>query len=66
MKKIVALFAIVAMVSLSSCVKKTSSETKSDLTDSTEVVVDSVTVDSASVSVESVKDKAPASVEEKK
>lgn len=46
MKKIVALFAIVAMVSLSSCVKKTSNETNSDLTDSTKVSVDSVKVDS--------------------
>lgn len=60
MKKIVALFAIVAMVSLSSCVKKTSSETNSDLTDSTKVSVDSVKVDSAAVTVDSVKAETPA------
>jgi hypothetical protein len=60
MKKIVALFAIVAMVSLSSCVKKTSSETNSDLTDSTEVCCDSVKVDSAAVTVDSVKAETPA------
>lgn len=64
MKKIVALFAIVAMVSLSSCGNK-KSETKSDLTDSTEVAVDSVTVDSTAVSVDSVKAETPA-VEVKK
>jgi hypothetical protein len=54
MKKIVALFAIVAMVSLSSCVKKTSSETNSDLTDSTKVSVDSVKVDSVKVETPAV------------
>jgi hypothetical protein len=48
------------MVSLSSCVKKTSSETNSDLTDSTEVCCDSVKVDSAAVTVDSVKAETPA------
>jgi len=65
MKKIVALFAIAAIVSLSSCGNKKSSETNSDLTDSTTVTVDSVKVDSASVIADSVKTETPA-VEVKK
>ena len=56
MKKIVALFAIVA---LASCGTGTSTEVKSD---STAVVVDSTKTDSTVVSVDSVKDEAPAEV----
>ena len=56
MKKIVALFAIVA---LASCGSGTSTEVKSD---STAVVVDSTKTDSTVVSVDSVKAEAPAEV----
>ena len=56
MKKIVALFAIVA---LASCGTGTSTEIKSD---STAVVVDSTKTDSTVVSVDSVKAEAPAEV----
>ena len=56
MKKIVALFAIVA---LASCGTGTSTEVKSD---STAVVVDSTKADSTVVSVDSVKAEAPAEV----
>lgn len=56
MKKIVALFAIVA---LASCGTGASTEVKSD---STAVVVDSTKTDSTVVSVDSVKAEAPAEV----
>ena len=56
MKKIVALFAIVA---LASCGTGASTEVKSD---STAVVVDSTKADSTVVSVDSVKAEAPAEV----
>ena len=56
MKKIVALFAIVA---LASCGTGTSTEVKSD---STAVVVDSTKTDSTVVSVDSVKAEVPAEV----
>ena len=56
MKKIVALFAIVA---LASCGTGTSTEVKSD---STAVVVDSTKTDSTVVSVDSVKAEAPSEV----
>jgi hypothetical protein len=56
MKKIVALFAIVA---LASCGTGTSTEVKSD---STAVVVDSTKTDSTVVSVDSVKAEASAEV----
>ena len=56
MKKIVALFAIVA---LASCGTGTSTEVKSD---STGVVVDSTKTDSTVVSVDSAKAEAPAEV----
>jgi uncharacterized lipoprotein YajG len=56
MKKIVALFAIVA---LASCGTGTSTEVKSD---STAVVVDSTKTDSTVVSVDSAKAEAPAEV----
>jgi hypothetical protein len=56
MKKIVALFAIVA---LASCGTGTSTEVKSD---STAVVVDSTKTDLTVVSVDSVKAEAPAEV----
>ena len=56
MKKIVALFAIVA---LTACGNGTSTEVKSD---STAVVVDSTKTDSTVVSVDSAKAEAPAEV----
>ena len=56
MKKIVALFAIVA---LASCGTGTSTEVKSD---STAVVVDSTKTDSTVVSVDSAKAEVPAEV----
>ena len=56
MKKIVALFAIVA---LASCGTGTSTEVKSD---STAVVVDSTKTDSTVVSVDSAKAEAPSEV----
>ena len=59
MKKVLAIFAIVA---LSSCGNGTSTEVKSD---STAVAVDSVKVDSAAVSVDSAKAEAPKAVEVK-
>jgi len=59
MKKIVALFAIVA---LASCGTGTSTEVK---TDSTAVVADSTKVDSTVVSVDSAKAEAPNAVEVK-
>lgn len=59
MKKVLAIFAIVA---LASCGNGTSTEGK---TDSTAVAVDSVSVDSAAVSVDSVKTEVPATVEVK-
>lgn len=54
MKKVLAIFAIVA---LASCGNVTSTEVKSD---STAVAVDTVNVDSAAVSVDSTKSEAPA------
>jgi hypothetical protein len=54
MKKVLAIFAIVA---LASCGNGTSTEVKSD---STAVAVDTVNVDSAAVSVDSTKTEAPA------
>lgn len=54
MKKVLAIFAIVA---LASCGNGTSTEIKSD---STAVAVDTVNVDSASVSVDSTKTESPA------
>jgi hypothetical protein len=60
MKKVLAIFAIVA---LASCGNGTSTEVKSD---SIAVAVDSVKVDSAAVSVDSAKAEAPKAVEVKK
>jgi hypothetical protein len=59
MKKVLAIFAIVA---LASCGNGTSTEVKSD---STAVAVDTVNVDSLEVSVDSVKTIAPVSLEVK-
>jgi len=59
MKKVLAIFAIVA---LASCGNEKSTEVKSD---STAVAVDSVKVDSAAVSVDSAKAEAPKAVEVK-
>jgi hypothetical protein len=54
MKKVLAIF---AMVALASCGNGTSTEVKSD---STAVAVDTVNVDSSAVSVDSTKTEAPA------
>jgi hypothetical protein len=54
MKKVLAIFAIVA---LASCGNGTSTEVKSD---STAVAVDTVNVDSVAVSIDSTKTEAPA------
>jgi hypothetical protein len=56
MKKVLAIFAIVA---LASCGNGTSTEVK---TDSTAVAVDSLKLDSAAVTVDSVKAEAPKEV----
>jgi hypothetical protein len=53
MKKVLAIFAIVA---LASCGNGTSTEVKSD---STAVAVDTVSVDSSAVSVDSIKTEVP-------
>lgn len=64
MKKVLSIFAITAIVALSSCGNGTNKSTEVN-SDSTAVAVDSVKVDSAAVSVDSAKAETPAAVEVK-